>query len=336
MCVWDDGASYVKRGCYIKKIKKVSLGNMANTNTSPPPLGPSLELQAFIAEKQKNPYHPTKTIESLREETERSAAKAMLPDGVRVRAVNAGGRPCEWHVNVETEDSKEVFLFFYGGGYYRGSVVSSRAPAAWISKEGGVRVLCASYRLAPENPFPAALEDALAVYRWLLDTGHMPEHISVGGVSAGGGLCLALMLAAREQGLPLPKAAVPMSPWTDLTQSGNTYVSKAKEDPVIEKDYLQRFAELYLNGTDARTPFASPLFADLAGLPPMLLQVGSRETMLDDTLRFAEKAQKTAVKVKVSVWQGAIHAWQNQPHILPEARQALQELTKFIKDTQHA
>lgn len=290
----------------------------------------SAELAELIAAKRAAPYRAEQTIAELREASEAGGRRVPLPDGSRVEAVQADGVPCAW-IDAPAARPDRVFLFFHGGGYYRGSVAASQATAAHFSAACGARCLSVDYRLAPEHPFPAAVDDAQAAYGWLLAQGLQPAHIVVGGISAGGGLCLALLLRLRAAAMPLPAAAVPLSAWTDLTQSGATFETRAALDPSISKAYLDRMAALYLAGGDARQPEASPLFGDLRGLPPMLLQVGAAETMLDDSAVFAERARAAGVAVCLETWEDMIHGWHGSAHVLPEARRAIARIGEFVR-----
>lgn len=291
---------------------------------------PSAELERVIAAKRANPYTPDKSVAQLRHETEENGRKVPLPEGTTCTPVDADGVPGEW-IAAPGASRDKVFYFIHGGGYYRGSVAASRGAAASISASTGAPCLSLDYRLAPEHPFPAAKDDVHTGFGWLLKQGIDPKRIVVGGISAGGGLTLALILALREAGEPLPAAAVPISAWTDLAQTGESYRSKADVDPTISKTYLDRMAAYYLNGADPRNPFASPLYADFGGLPPMLVQVGSAETMLDDSTGLAERARQFGVDVTLEVWEGLIHGWHGSPHSLPEARQAIRRIGEFFR-----
>ena len=209
-----------------------------------------------------------------------------LPSDVRTLAVNAGGVAAEW-TWTPVADSNRVLLFLHGGGYMSGSIKSHRAMVAEAGRRGRVRTLALDYRLAPENPYPAAVQDALAGYCYLLSTDIDPKDVIVGGDSAGGGLTLALMLSLRDAHLPLPGRAWCVSPWVDLTMTGPSFERKAAVDPIIQKGYLGELARAYLGGTSERAPLVSPLYADLRGLPHVLIQVGSAETLLDDSVRLA-------------------------------------------------
>lgn len=290
-------------------------------------------LERILAEKRAHPYRPEKSIEELRAEHAASGAAVPLPAGTRHEPIDAGGVPAEW-IDIDAEGREAPagwFLFIHGGGYYRGSAAATRATGARIAAATGARVLSIDYRLAPEHPYPAAIDDADAAYHWLLEQGTGPERVVVGGISAGGGLTLALLLRLRDAGEALPAAAVPMSPWTDLTQSGRSFETNAGRDPVISKAYLDRMADLYLGGADPHTPYASPLHGELAGLPPLLIQVGSAETMLDDSVAFARKAEASGVRVALEAWPEMFHGWHGSAHVLSDGELAIERIGEFFR-----
>lgn len=245
----------------------------------------------------------------------------------RVSVAGVGG---EWIASGNAPHDKAI-LYFHGGGFRLGSVSSHRELIARIAGASGCRVLAINYRLAPEYRFPAPLEDALAAYGWMLDQGLRPENIAFAGDSAGGNLVLTTMLGLRERGLPLPAAGVLMSPWTDLTATGETYVSRADADPIHQRPMIAALAKNYLGeGGDPRDPLASPLYADLTGLPPLLIQVGDRETVRADSTMFADKARAAGVDVELQVWDGMIHVFQMFVE-LPETRRAIASIAEFLK-----
>ncbi len=245
--------------------------------------------------------------------------------------VSAGGIDGEWIAANARRD--KALLYFHGGGFRLGSVSSHRELIARISAACGCPVLAINYRLAPEHRFPAPIEDAAAAYDWMLGQGLRPENIAFAGDSAGGNLVLSTMLDLRERRRPLPAAGVLMSPWTDLAATGASYVSRADADPIHQRPMILALAKNYLGKDgDTRHPLASPLYADLAGLPPLLIQVGDRETVLDDSTMFADKARAAGTEVELQVWDGMIHVFQMFGAELPEARQAIDSIAAFLSE----
>lgn len=270
------------------------------------------------------------TIEGMRRAFERVMDQLPVPQPIDCRRVNAGGVPAEWIAAPES-DAARATLYLHGGGYIIGSVRTHRGLMAGLSAAAGAPVLGLEYRLAPEHPFPAAVEDAVAAYHWLLQQGYAPERLAIAGDSAGGGLAVAAGVVARYLGLPLPAAIVCFSPWTDFEGLGDSMTAKAAVDPLVGRDNLEVFGGLYLNGRDRRAPLAAPLYADLRGLPPMLVQVGECETLLDDSTRLAAAAQSAGVAVELDIWPDMIHVWQLFAPVLPEGRQALEQAGEFIR-----
>ena len=254
-----------------------------------------------------------------------------VADDVSLEAVDVGGRPGEFST-VPGSDPSRVLLFFHGGGYCSGSIASHRRMVTEAGRACGARTLAVGYRLAPEHPFPAALDDALAAWRFLRSGGVEASRIVVGGDSAGAGLTLALLQRLRDAGEPLPASGWLVSPWTDLTMSGATLTTKDADDPLIHKDYLEELAAAYVPpGTDRWDPGLSPLFASLSGLPPLLVQVGSEETLLSDAARLAEAAGAARVAVTLEVWPRMIHAWPLWNARLEPGRRALAHLGAFVR-----
>lgn len=232
-----------------------------------------------------------------------------VADDIELEAVQLDGFSAEWSIAPGSDPSR-VLLFFHGGGYCSGSILSHRRLVTEAGRAARMRTLAVAYRLAPENPFPAALEDATAAWRFLLAQGMSPGDMAVGGDSAGGGLTIALLNTLRDAGGELPACAWLISPWTDLTLSGTTLAAKDAIDPIIHKGYLAALAAAYLaSGIESRDPRVSPLYADLKGLPPLLIQVGSAETLLADATRFASAAGAADVAVTLEIWPHMIHAW---------------------------
>ena len=256
--------------------------------------------------------------------------ETQAPDGVTCTPAEAGGVSAEWSVAAGVDEAK-VVLYVHGGGYVMGSAGSHRDVTGRLSKAAGARVLSLNYRLAPEHPFPAPVDDAVAAYRWLLAQGISPGNIAVAGDSAGGGLAIATLLALRDAGEPLPAAGIGISPWVDMEGTGESMTTRAAVDPVVQKEGLLGMAKLYLGDADPKNPLAAPLHADLAGLPPLLLQVGDAETLLDDSTRLAERAHAAGVDVTLKVWDEMPHVWHLFAPILPEGRQAIDEIGSFFQ-----
>jgi monoterpene epsilon-lactone hydrolase len=271
------------------------------------------------------------TVAQMRSDWDTAFGGSTAP--VTCERVCAGGVDGEWISPADTPLDKAI-LYFHGGGFRIGSVASHRDLIAQIALASGCRVLAINYRLAPEHRFPAALEDALAAYGWMLDRGLEPANIAFAGDSAGGNLALAAMLALRERGLLLPVAAVLMSPWTDLAATGASYVTRAEADPIHQRAMILALAKNYLGGQDDPCdPLVSPLYADLAGLSPLLIQVGDRETVLDDSVMFADLARAAGVDATLEVWDSMIHVF--QMFELPEARQAIASIAGFLNRHLH-
>jgi acetyl esterase/lipase len=224
-----------------------------------------------------------------------------------------------------------VVLYLHGGGYGVGSARSHRALGKRIAREARARVLLPDYRLAPEHVFPAAVEDAVASYRWLLDSGVAPERIAVGGDSAGAGLALALLVSLRDAGSPLPACAVLLSPFADLECRGESYATLADQDPIVSREMGLGMGRAYLGDRDPADPLASPVHASLDGLPPLLIQVGSREVVLDDARVIERHAREAAVHAKLDVWPGMVHVWHLFASVLEEGRRAIEDVGAFIR-----
>ncbi len=259
-------------------------------------------------------------------------ARYPIAADIAVASVMAGGVAAEW-TTAPGADPGRAMLFLHGGGYVSGSIASHRHMVAEVGRRAGVRTLALDYRLAPEHPFPAALDDALAGYRFLLDQGFSAPNIVLGGESAGGGLAVATMVCLRDAGTPLPGCAWLSSPWTDLAMTGASMAAKAGIDPLISRAYLQELASAYLAGADPAGPLVSPLHADLRGLPPLLIQVGSAETLLDDAVRLAGVAGGADLRVTMQVWPNMIHAWTLFYRDVAAGRRALAEVGAFVRAT---
>ena len=252
-----------------------------------------------------------------------------LPKGVTVRGLQAGGIHAEW-IEALGVASQNAILYLHGGGYCSCSLDTHRGLAARLALASGARVLVIAYHLAPEFPFPAALEDALGAYRWLLGQGLPPENIAIAGDSAGGGLTLACALSLRDASEPLPAALVCLSPWTDLTFSGETIRTLAGVDPLLKPGRLP-IAAYYTGSHDPAEALISPLFADLRGLPPLLIHVGSDEILLSDSTRLAEKARCAGVDVTLEIWKDMWHVFQVFAPYVPEAQESIDLIGAFVR-----
>jgi epsilon-lactone hydrolase len=253
-----------------------------------------------------------------------------LPDDVLVKAVTAGGVPAYW-LDAPGIDPGQVLVFVHGGGFQLGSLRSHGELAARLGRASGMRVLFPEYRLAPEHPFPAAIEDVLAAWRWLRTGRDLSAgSIAVAGDSAGGGLTVALLVALRDAGEALPAAAALMSPHVDLTSSGASMTERAEQDPIFTPAAVRQMASDYLAGADPTTPLASPLFAALGGLPPLLVQAGTAELLLSDAERLASAATKAGVAVTLQLGEGLPHVY---PIMLgtPEAAEATEQIAQFLR-----
>lgn len=287
-------------------------------------------IAAVRAHLAKLPAPESLTLPEKRAQYERAEKVFPVPPDVAVKPVSAPAAPAEWLEPAVARDGA-VVLYLHGGGYVIGSPRSHRHLAAAIATAARASALLLDYRLAPEHPFPAAVDDAVAAYRWLLDGGTAPGRVIVAGDSAGGGLAVATLLALRAAGAPLPAAAVCISPWVDLACAGESYATKAASDPIVRRAGVAEMARAYLGATDAKTPLASPLYADLRGLPPLLIHVGSEEVLLDDAAGLAERAKAAGVPATLEVWDEMIHVWHWFLPMLDEAERAVDRIGEFVR-----
>lgn len=283
------------------------------------------ELDRLFAERR-----PERPLDQRRQEWEAEARLAVLPGDASFSPQVAGGVQCEW-MEVAGVEQDRVFLFFHGGSYNAGSPTTHRALAANLSRAANMRLLLPDYRLAPEHPFPAGVKDALLVYQWLLNQGFAEANIIVGGDSAGGGLALSMLLALKAAGARMPKAAILLAPWTDLTVSSASYDELRTLDPIIIRERLREAGLWYAGKRDPADPLLSPLFADPAGLPPLLIHVGGNEVMLDDSRKFAERAMQAGVPVTYRMFEGMWHVFHTAGMGVPEARTAIDEIGGFVR-----
>lgn len=275
-------------------------------------------------------FAPEVPLEKQREVLDGMGAAAQPAEGLDVARRPLAGLPAEW-LTTPGCSPRHALLHLHGGGYVMGSCASHRALTSRIASACGVRAVLPEYRLAPEHPFPAALEDGVAAYRALLEEGLAPSDIVVVGDSAGGGLALTTLVAARDAGLPLPAGAVLISPFTDLTGSGESLKTRAGLDPWLSPRLLDPVIARYVGDLDRSDPRVSPLFADLGGLPPMLVQVGDHEILLSDSTRLAERARAAGVEVDLEVWPDVWHVWHLFAPALPEANEALAKIGAFVR-----
>lgn len=269
-------------------------------------------------------------VTEFRRQCEEGASRfGKLPSDISIVPVSIEGMRAEWILPSAGIGNQAIF-FVHGGGYVSGSCSDHRIHVAKFVQGSGVGALLFEYRLAPEHPFPAALEDSVAAYRWLLGQGLAPSQIAFAGDSAGGGLCLATLLALRDQGLPLPAAAVALSPWTDLMCTGQSYQTKAKRC-LSPEGIWAAFSRHYVGDNDPCLPGISPLYGDLHGLPPLLISVADDEILRDDSIAFARKAEAAGVNVTLRVAEGMFHCFPVCAPLFPEATQAMQEICVFIQ-----
>ena len=272
------------------------------------------------------------TVAKIREGMDQLGKMGKLPKDVKCKPTIAGSVPAEW-ITTPNSESQKVVLYLHGGGYVAGSIASYRDLVARISRVSKARILILEYRLAPEFPFPNALEDSVAAYKWLVSTENIdPNNIIIAGDSAGAGLALATVIKLRNEGFPLPIAIVCLSPWTDLAGNGESLKTNEEIDPFISLEMFEISARTYLGTTDPFNPLASPLYADLQGLPPLLIQVGTSEILLDDSIRFAERAKAAGVDVRLKIWKDMIHIFAIFAFFAPESRQGINQIGEFIQE----
>lgn len=294
----------------------------------------SPESQAYLAQLRQNPAFGSQGFDLAALRECMATRREPTDPTIECRPVHVGDIPAEW-VLAPGADPDVRLLYLHGGGYVSGSGAYYLPLAAHLSAQGGCAVLLPDYRLAPEHPFPAGVEDCVAAHEWLRacgPAGKAPARATfIAGDSAGGGLTLATLLALRDRGLPLPKAAIPISPFADLTLSGESIRSQATLDPIMDPRCLPDFVRLYADETEVRSPLASPLFGDYAGLPPLLIQVGEYEIIRDDAARVAERARADGVEVTLEVWEGMFHVFQSHEPLLPEGREAVARMAEVIR-----
>ena len=285
-----------------------------------------LGLRLFVKRRYRR-----EPIEVVRQRFKRMELLVPRPPlGTKTRNFSLNGLPARTITVRKARPGTEV-LFLHGGAYSVGSFRNYGHFTWRLGKAARARVLALDYRMAPEHPYPAALNDAVAAYCWLLDQGARPDRILLAGDSAGGGLTLALLLKLRDEGVPLPAGAVALSPWTDLATTGASLHTKADTDPMLVASEIPHHAAMYLGGADPRDPYASPLYGDPRGLPPTLIQAGGDEVLLDDGVRMAEKMQAAGCDVELQVWPRMPHVFQLLATVMPEAQAAVAEIARFAR-----
>ncbi|CAM5779123.1 Alpha/beta hydrolase OS=Rhizobacter sp OX=1909292 GN=IV105_03700 PE=4 SV=1 [Rhizobacter fulvus] len=302
------------------------------TEAAPHPAESGRTIERLLERLTRLPPQTSLTLAQLRAQYERAQHAFPLGPEVALEIVDRPSVRGEWLRPVGAED--EVILYLHGGGYVIGSPRSHRHLAAAIATAGRMRAFVLDYRLAPEHPFPAALDDAVAAYRWLIDAqGVEPRRIVIAGDSAGGGLVATTLVALRDAGLPLPAAGVCLSPWTDLSCSlPSCDPQRPSYDPLIDHAVLRAMARAYLGRRSLRTPAASPLFADLRGLPPLLIQVATDEALVDDARQLAIAASQAGVHTTLEVWPRMVHVWHWYAPILDEGQRAIERIAQFARD----
>lgn len=286
-----------------------------------------VKLRELIASRPR----ATELAQRRRDIDERGRGFGLAAD-VTVEKLSVNGVPAEWTATPDA-DASGAILYVHGGGYVIGSLDSHRHLVSELGRAAGLRALALDYRLAPEHPFPAAVQDTVAGYRFLLSAGIAPRRIALAGDSAGGGLAVGAMLAIREAGLPLPGCGWCISPWVDMEAAGTSFTDLAAADPTVQRAGILEMAGHYLGGADPRSPQAAPIHGDLHGLPPLLIQVGAAETLLDDALRLARVAGAADVFVDLQVWPEMIHVWHLYHPMLTAGRRAIEAGGAFVRNT---
>lgn len=275
-------------------------------------------------------YALSRKYEVTRQRLNKLASLKPLPRQCRVTPVDAGGVPAEWVSWEGEDDSDRVILYLHGGGYVICSPTTHRPLALRFARSCRGRALLIDYRLAPEEPHPAALEDAVAAYRWLLGSGIKPSRIVIIGDSAGGGLTLATLQYLRDKRIPLPSCAVCLSPWTDLDCCGGSLDDPAIGEPMLPRTFVRRYAGLYAGFIDRRDPYVSPLYGNFAKLPPILVHVGTDEVLLDDSRRLKRKADAEGADIELEIWPEMFHVFQAVWSLVPDAMRSVEKITAFI------
>jgi acetyl esterase/lipase len=281
--------------------------------------------------EKRNEIEIHNRVRESRENLDSLAALVDLPSEITLTHIEINGMNAVW-IDSPEADSQKVILYLHGGGYMEGSLSSHQDLAMRIGKASKARILLIDYRLAPENPFPAALNDAVSAYEWLIENQDIPSsHVIIAGDSAGGGLTIATLLRLKELAKPLPSAAICLSPWTDLAMEGDSIKANSNQDKFLKLYDLLFMASLYIQDKYPKNPLISPLYGDLSDLPPLFIQVGSLEILLDDAARLAKKAERAGVDVKLDVWDDMIHVFQAFADWAPEGEEAIKKIGQFAQ-----
>ena len=286
--------------------------------------------EAFKMFRDQSIGKPQATLAEMRTVSLAFGNLTSEPASVTSTPVDAGGVPAQW-LTPQGASTDRVLMYVHGGGYVMMSAATHRKMVGHIAKATGCRALNVDYRLAPEHPHPAAVNDAVTAYQWLLSQGIKPQHIAIAGDSAGGGLCLATALKLRDMSVSLPAALAPISPWTDMEGTGASMKSRAAVDMIVTPDAITQLGGVFLNGGSPRDPYASPLHAELQGLPPIYIQVGDEEVLLDDSTRFAAKAKQAGVEVAIEIFPEMQHVFQIAAGNMPEADAAVAKIGAWLK-----
>lgn len=285
------------------------------------------EIEELITQLKANPLGGT--LDEMRAQFDGMASP--VADDVDVKAIDAAGVPCELHTPPGADTSR-IIMYVHGGGYVIGSLSSHRAVVAELARAAGCQALAVDYRLAPEHVYPAAVDDSICAYLWLLSTGYSADKIVIAGDSAGGGLTVGTLVGLREGKHALPAAGVCISPWADLEATGETYQSRKDIDPMVSYDLIAPMGKVYIGAGDIQAPTASPIHADLTGLPPLLIQVGSAETLYSDSETLTKNAKAAGVEVILEEWKDMIHVWHLFFPQLSDGRKAISRIGEYVKE----
>ena len=288
------------------------------------------KILSMVMRYQMADFYKDLSIEAQRAKMDKYAGMVKLPPDVTCESVDAGGISAEW-ITTPGVNQDQVILYLHGGAYFLNYGNPHRDFAARIGRSAQMSVLVLDFRLLPEHPYPAALEDVTVAYQWLLKQGHSPMNIAIAGDSSGGGLALATLLRLRDTGSTFPAAIVCICPWTDLTGSGKSMKTNAKVDFINIPKHMKTNAKMYTGDHDLKNPYISPLYADLTGFPPLLIQAATKDVLLDDATRLAEQARNANVDVTLEVWEGMTHIFQLGARFVPEARKAVETIAAFLR-----